>query len=181
MPVPEITLLPSSAAEDAALVATVTELVNSVYARAEEGLWAGPLERTTTTEVAGLVAAGEIVVARLDGRVVGCVRVRRLADDTGEFGMLAASAQVRGAGLGRALVRFAEERARTAGHRRMQLELLVPRRGTHPMKEFLAGWYQRLGYRVVRTSTLEAAFPRLAGRSAVPCEFLIYHKDLAPA
>lgn len=178
---PEITLLPPSAAGDGALVAAVSELVNLVYAESETGLWSGEVDRTTPAEVAGFVAAGEIAVAWLGGRLAGCVRVCRLADDTGEFGMLAAAPEVRGTGLGRELVAFAERHSRAAGHRRIQLELLVPRDGTHPAKDFLARWYRRLGYQVVRTTTLDVDFPHLAPLLAVPCEFLVYHKDLTPA
>ncbi|MBB4684293.1 GNAT family N-acetyltransferase [Amycolatopsis jiangsuensis] len=179
MTAPEITLLPPSAAGDAALVAAVSTLINLVYAHSEEGLWTGSADRTAPGEIAGFVAAGEIAVARLGGRVVGCARVRSLDAGTGEFGLLAAAPAVRGTGLGRELVRFAEERGRAAGHRRMQLELLVPREGTHPAKEFLDRWYRRLGYGVVGKSTLDADFPQLAPLLAVPCDLLVYHKDLA--
>ncbi|MET9263977.1 GNAT family N-acetyltransferase [Amycolatopsis sp. NPDC004079] len=178
MTTPEIAVLPPSAAEDAALVALLTELVNTVYAKAEAGLWAGSADRTNASEMAGLVRAGEIAVARLAGDVVGSVRIQRLAEDLGEFGLLAASPEVRGAGIGRELVRFAEDHWRAAGCTRMQLELLVPRGWTHPSKEFLAQWYTRLGYRVVETSTIDGPHPELAPLLATPCDFLIWHKDL---
>jgi hypothetical protein len=47
------------------------------------------------------------------------------------------------------------------------------------MKEFLAGWYTRIGYRVARTGTIDEAYPALAPLLATPCDFVIYHKDLA--
>ncbi|MDT8913780.1 GNAT family N-acetyltransferase [Amycolatopsis sp. PS_44_ISF1] len=175
---PEITLLPPSAAADEELVGAVTALVNQVYATAEAGLWAGPADRTSAAEIAGLVRAGEIAVTRLGGRLAGSVRVRRLADGAGEFGLLAAAPDVRGAGIGRALVRFAEGRCRSGGCAEMQLELLVPRGWKHPSKEFLAGWYGRLGYRVVRTASIGQAYPHLAPLLATPCDFLVYRKDL---
>ncbi|MYW91486.1 GNAT family N-acetyltransferase [Amycolatopsis rubida] len=178
MRTPEIAFLPPSAAEDAALVALLTDLVNTVYAKAEAGLWAGPADRTNAGEMAGLVRAGEIAVARIDEAVVGSVRIQRLAEDLGEFGLLAASPQVRGAGIGRELVRFAERHCRGQGCTRMQLELLVPRGWTHPAKEFLAQWYSRLGYRVVETSMIDGPHPELAPLLAAPCDFLIWHKDL---
>ncbi|HEY3708885.1 MAG TPA: GNAT family N-acetyltransferase [Amycolatopsis sp.] len=175
---PEIELLPPSAAEDEGLVGAVTALVNEVYAIAEKGLWAGQADRTTAAEVTGLVRAGEIAVARLGGRIVGSVRIHRLEDGAGEFGLLAAAPDVRGAGIGRALVRFAEQSCHAGKCAEMQLELLVPRGWTHPSKEFLAGWYGRLGYRVVATSTIEQAYPHLAPLLATPCDFLVYRKDL---
>jgi GNAT superfamily N-acetyltransferase len=176
-----VELLTASAAGDTALVAALTELINDVYAVAEKGLWADGAARTSRDEVASLVRAGEIVVSRLDGRVAGCVRVRRLDAETGEFGMLAAHPAHRGVGAGRELVRFAERWAGDQGCVRMQLELLKPRLWSHPSKEFLAGWYGRIGYEVVRTGTIEEAYPHLAPALATPCDFVIYQKHLDPA
>ena len=61
----------------------------------------------------------------------------------------------------------------------MQLELLEPRDWTHPTKQFLAEWYSRMGYRIVRTGTMDEAYPELAPLLATPCDFVIYRKDLA--
>jgi GNAT superfamily N-acetyltransferase len=130
-------------------------------------------------EVAELTGAGEIVVARLRGRIVGCVRIQRLDEGTGEFGMLAADPAHRGVGVGRELVGFVERKCRADGLATMQLELLVPRSWAHPTKKFLATWYTRSGYRVARTGTINDAYPALAPLLATPCDFAIYHKDLA--
>ena len=134
--------------------------------------------RTTEVEVASLIRAGEIAVARTDGRLVGAVRIQRLDSGEGEFGMLVAAADQRGVGIGRELVSFAESWAREQGFARMQLELLVPRTWSHPVKEFLRDWYTRIGYRVVRTGNLEEDYPALVPHLATPCDFVIYHKDL---
>lgn len=173
----EIELLPPSAG--LAVIARITALVNQVYAESEKGFWLGSTDRTSADEVAGFVRAGEIAVAFEDGDVAGSVRVRRLDDATGEFGMLAADPARRGLGLGRELVRFAERASRDAGCREMQLELLVPREWTHPAKRFLAEWYDRLGYRVTHRADLAEDYPHLAPALATPCDFLIYRKDLA--
>jgi ribosomal protein S18 acetylase RimI-like enzyme len=178
MVVMDIQLLPAEASEDAALMTRVTELTNEVYAVAEDGLWSDGATRTTIAEVVAIARAGELAVARLDGQVVGSVRVRRLDERTGEFGMLAADPAFRGIGVGRELVRFAEARSRDAGLRAMQLELLVPREWSHPSKVFLAGWYARIGYRVQRTGAIEEAYPALAPLLATPCDFVIYGKPL---
>src|SRR6266540_1653865 len=86
---PSIEMLPTAAAGEAHLVAALTDLVNRVYSVAEEGLWAPGAARTTEAEMAGLLAAGEIAVARQDGhggRVVGSVRIQQLDHRLGEFG-----------------------------------------------------------------------------------------------
>ena len=175
---PEITLLTAAESSSAPLMARVTELTNEVYAIAEEGLWTAGATRTTVDEIVALTRAGEIAVARLNGRVVGSVRVQRLDERTGEFGMLAADPAYRGLGVGRELVRFAERRSSDAGLRDMQLELLVPRGWSHPSKVFLDQWYTRMGYRVTRTGAIEEAYPALAPLLATPCDFMIYRKPL---
>ncbi|SFW90219.1 GNAT family N-acetyltransferase [Amycolatopsis australiensis] len=172
----EIELLPPSA--DVAVVTRIAELVNQVYAESEKGLWRGTTGRTSADEVAGFVRAGEIAVARVAGDLAGSVRIQRLDEKTGEFGMLAADPARRGAGIGRELVRFAERTSRDAGCREMQLELLVPREWTHPSKQFLAEWYERLGYRVTHRADLAEDYPHLAPSLATPCDFLVYRKAL---
>jgi GNAT superfamily N-acetyltransferase len=174
----KIELLPAAAADDAPLMARITELTNQVYAVAEDGLWIPGATRTTLDEVVELTRAGQIAVARLSGRVVGCVRIQRLDEATGEFGMLAADPAHRGLGVGRELLRFAERKSRAEGARSMRLELLVPRDWTHPSKVFLEAWYTRLGYRVARTGGIEEAYPALAPLLATPCDFVIYDKPL---
>jgi GNAT superfamily N-acetyltransferase len=175
----EIELLPAARASDGGLVGELTDLVNRVYAKAEEGLWIDGAARTTTTEVAKLIADGQIAVARRDGRVVGGVRIQELESGEGEFGMLVADPVHRGEGIGRELVTFAEDVTRQRGRAIMQLELLVPREWTHPTKAFLHAWYTRIGYRPVRSGTIDESYPHLAPLLATPCDFVIYHKSLA--
>lgn len=177
-----VELLPATAATDEGLVAELTDLVNRVYAVAEQGLWVDGAKRTTAAEMAGLIVAGEIAVAReggSDGPIVGSVRVHQIDAVTGEFGMLVADPERRGEGIGRDLIGFAEEQF---GRRRvptMQLELLVPRDWTHPTKEFLDAWYRRLGYRPVWTGRIDDGYPQLAPLLATPCDYVTYHKSLA--
>jgi GNAT superfamily N-acetyltransferase len=172
----EIEMLACDAGDRA--VADVTDLVNRVYAVAEEGLWRAGAARTTPAETADYMRRGEIAVARLDGRIVGSVRVHRLDDGAGEFGMLAADPAHRGMGIGGRLIQFAEGLIRRDGRETMQLELLVPKTWTHPGKRFLHEWYTRLGYRIVRTGDVDELYPALVPLLATPCDFVIYHKKL---
>jgi GNAT superfamily N-acetyltransferase len=163
---------------DSAFVTEAVDLINRVYADAEKGLWKPDAQRTDVAEIAAVIGASELAVARLDGALVGAVRVQRLASGEGEFGMLVASPAHRGAGIGRDLVAFAEGWARGQGLGTMQLELLVPRGWTHPVKEFLREWYTRLGYRAVRRDPFEQAHPALQPQLATACDFVVYHKPL---
>lgn len=174
----EIALVPATKAADDAFVAEVVDLVNLVYTDAETGLWLDGAARTDPAEVAAIISAGELVAARLDGRLIGCVRVQSIDASTGEFGMLVASPAHRGAGIGRELVAYAERWARSRGLATMQLELLVPQTWTHPVKDSLRRWYTRIGYERVRTGHLAEAYPDLQPQLATPCDFVIYHKPL---
>jgi GNAT superfamily N-acetyltransferase len=168
----------SAEADDGEFVAKVVDLVNRVYADAEKGLWLDGSRRTSSAEVASLIRAGQLALARMHGRLVGTIRIHQLASGEGEFGMLVASPDHRGIGVGRELVAFAERWAWERKLARMQLELLVPQTWTHPVKEFLRDWYTRLGYRELRTIRLHEVYPDLQPHLATPADFVIYHKSL---
>lgn len=170
--------LEPASGDDAAVVEHLTALVNDVYAVAEHGLWRAGTTRTTSTELAGLIRARQIAIASCDDRIAGSIRVHDVTHDTSEFGMLVAAHEHRSAGVGRALVAFAERRARERRLRAIRLELLVPRNWQHPSKEFLKAWYGRIGYRRVRVERVAAAYPHLAPFLATPCELAIYEKTL---
>lgn len=163
---------------EAALVARLADLINDVYATAEAGLWRDDATRTTGPQLAELVEAGEIAVARVDGEIAGAVHVHAVSDDAGLFGMLAVAPEHRGVGVGGALVDFAERLSRDRGLAAMRLELLVPRTWRHPTKVFLDGWYRRLGYRVVRRTTLDESYRELVPLLVTDCELLVYEKPL---
>jgi GNAT superfamily N-acetyltransferase len=165
-------------AADSGLADHLAGLINGVYAVAEDGLWRDGFKRTNPAEMAELIAAGQIAVAERAGDIAGTVEIADIAADATIFGMLAAAPEQRGAGVGRALLDFAERHSRERGRRTMQLELLVPRGWKHPSKEFLKGWYGRRGYRVVRTAALDELYPHVAPMLACPCDLLIYEKPL---
>jgi GNAT superfamily N-acetyltransferase len=164
---------------DAGLAGAITDLVNEVYAVAESGLWRDEATRTTVGEVTGFIDRGEMVVALTDGDLAGSVRVHDVSDDVSEFGLLVSAPAHRGSGVGRALLDHIEQDRREAGMRVMRLEVLVPRAWTHPSKEFLKAWYGRRGYRLVRTGTLDDAYPHLAPLLATACDLEIREKPLA--
>lgn len=174
----EIQSLSPAASADDMLVERVTDLVNTAFVETEAGLWSGAAVRTGREQMAGLILAGQLVLATQGGRAVGCVRVRRLDAVTGKFGMLASDPGRRRTGIGRELVHYVEQRCAGEGCTTMQLGLLVPRDWTHPAKQCLAGWYDRMGYRVVHTGPVRDSHPELVARLATPCDFLTYHKPL---
>ena len=174
-----IEVVPAASADDPALVERIASLVNTVYETSEAGLWIGGARRTNERELAGLIRRGQIATARSDGVIIGSVQVQQVDAVTGLFGMLVADPERRGEGIGRELVAFAERWARDRGLTVMQLELLVPRTWSHPSKEFLRQWYERIGYRVVHTGRLDDDYPALAPQLATPCDLLICRKELS--
>jgi GNAT superfamily N-acetyltransferase len=161
-----------------AAIRHVSDLVNRVYDVAESGMWRAQGVRTNPSQIAALLRAKELVLAECRGVVVGCVNVKLLEPGITEFGMLVADPACRGLGIGSALIEFAERWARAMQCRVMRLELLTPRKWSHPSKEFLKQWYSRLGYRPQFTEPLEKLYPELAPQLATECDFTVWHKAL---
>lgn len=90
------------------------------------------------------VGASEIIVAELDGRVVGYVTVKDRGDALELFN-IDVQRDHQGRGIGSHLVRFVEERARQEGKRAVTLGTSRSAAGV-PWKSF--GWWQSHGYRV---------------------------------
>jgi GNAT superfamily N-acetyltransferase len=173
-----IALLEPAAAQEAELVEGLAALINRVYDDAERGLWRDRAGRTDPDELARFIAAGEIAVARRDGRIAGSVRVRQVAPDIGELGILVAAPDQRGIGVGTALLDFAERHCRERGLRAIRLELLVARAFKHPSKELLRAWYERSGYRLIDVLDVGAVYPQLPPLLATPCDLERYEKPL---
>ncbi|RBY84016.1 GNAT family N-acetyltransferase [Blastococcus sp. TF02A-26] len=145
----------------------IRELTVGVY-RDEE--LAATTYLTELGDVEGRAGRAELLVARLDGRVVGSVALV-LDGDFGEvtagpseagFRMLVVDPAARGAGIGELLVRTCLDRARTADKATMVLS-------TDPRMTAAHRLYERLGFR------------RLPERdwSPVPgVDLLVYERDV---
>ena len=175
-----IEMLLPAAADDPVLVADISALVNQAYEVAEAGFWHRGVARTTLTETSDAITAGEVVVARDHGRLVGSMRTRQLDKETGWFGVLAVDHADGRRGIGGELIAFSESRALSAGARRMQLELLVPVQA-HAHTDRLASWYGRLGYRETERRDLADVEPTAVPFLAISCDVAIMRKHLAAA
>jgi GNAT superfamily N-acetyltransferase len=174
----QIELLDPEAAADDALVDDLTRVINDAYCVGEDGLWVEGTVRVTPTDVADAIRTQEMIKAADGDRLVGCACLVKLDDGTLDLGMLSVALDAQGAGIGRALREFAEDRARQRGAETVQLDLLVPLDGTHPAKEDLRAWYLRSGYAIVGSQDPEDVVPD-AARLAVPCRVLNFRKSLA--
>jgi ribosomal protein S18 acetylase RimI-like enzyme len=195
----QISIPESCAADDVALVARLTDLINAVYTETEEGLFAPSYRRTSHGEVRQLLVRRELALASIHlvsppshsdpekiepavsdtKTVIGCIRIVSLSPTHGDFAMLACDAAYRGRGAGRALVRFAEEHCRAVlGKTAMQCELLVSRAFDHPFKARNQAWYERMGYRVVGRLDFATEHPHLAGHLVTEGELRVFEKAL---
>lgn len=170
--------LAPSAADNSPVIAELTDLVNSVYEKSEAGLWVEGAARRQESEMRDLIRAGEIAVVRNEGKIVGCIRVHRVDKNTMVFGTLAVRSDDRGAGIGKKLIQLSEKWVADSGATKMRLNILVPKSGTVPDKEFLKKWYGEMGYQMVRQSAADVVEPALHKLLAQPCEFLVYEKKL---
>jgi len=157
----------------------ISDLINEVYDDAESGMWKRKGTRTNTAEIERLLRAQALILAEIDGVLVGLVNVNLMRDGVGEFGMLVTDLNHRGKGIGSALVNHAENWARDMACHTMRLELLTPRNWTHQSKEFLKKWYSRLGYEPQATESLETLHPELVPELATECDFTVWYKSLA--
>jgi carbonic anhydrase len=116
-------LITTVEATDPAAVRDVRSILESYH----DDLVATIGETTLTAELATLPAPyvrpdGALLLARDDsGRAAGCVGIKRLSETECEIKRLYVHNDVRGAGLGRVLVRAAIDQARAMGYRDMFL------------------------------------------------------------
>jgi N-acetylglutamate synthase-like GNAT family acetyltransferase len=158
---------------DEALAGKLAALINMAYAAGEGDLFVAERNRTSAARVAELIRAGGVLVARRDGRIVGCCAMQALGEGTVELGFMSAAESDWGSGAGRALVAAGEAWAVSHGAQTMLMKLLVPRSRDQPLKQRLGEWYERLGYSMERTMPFDE--PDLT----VPAEFLVFEKQLS--
>lgn len=109
--------------------------------RRSAGLY--PAESRHGLNVAALLAARvHFLVARLDGRAVGCGGYAPEGDGTAELKRIFVAAEARGLGIGRALLQALEADAARAGIRLLRLE-------TGVKSAEALGLYRRFGYREI--------------------------------
>ena len=114
----------------------LSDLINEVYDEAESGMWKRKGTRTNPGEVDRLLRAQGLILAEIDGVLVGSVNVNLMGEGVGEFGMLVADHNYRGQGIGSALVEHAERWAREHTCHTMRLEISLPAIGHIQARNF---------------------------------------------
>lgn len=157
------------------------EIMIHGYAVTEAEVWGPNYTRMPFNEFLETISKGELYVARLNDLVVGSIQVRPLSDDTYVFGLLSADFDQSGKGIGRALIQTAEDHARKAGAKKMQLEILRPLDMDIPFKDVLKQWYEGMGYRLENSMSFIERKPHRqekAKKLIRPSIFDCYLKDL---
>lgn len=155
-------------------------MINRVYLISEYDFWphTGEYSRTTIEAITEFIKKGELLIARVDGKIVGAVHVYRITDTVCGFGMLVSLPENRRSGIGSALIAAVETWALENKFSQIQLELLVPESYKHPDKEFLKNWYTRLGYELQTATPYANLYPKQAHLLKMQCFFEIYQKNL---
>ncbi|MEZ4846810.1 MAG: GNAT family N-acetyltransferase [Bdellovibrionota bacterium] len=94
------TRFPNSSDLDDITVNQLTDLINQVYDVAESGMWKPNILRTTKSEVKKLEKNSKLILAELNGMIIGSIHVQKQEDDVAEFGMLVCSPKHRGTRIG---------------------------------------------------------------------------------
>ncbi len=99
-------------------------------------------------------------------------------EEESEFGMLVTDYKYRGKGVASSLVKHVEDLARKSGKKRIRLEILKPVDEVHEDKERLDQWYSKIGYVLSHKEPFEVMYPHLSPIIKIPCDFLVYYKEL---
>ncbi|KAM0206631.1 hypothetical protein ACHAPQ_007555 [Fusarium lateritium] len=176
-----VILPPADDADDENLTSTLADIVNTVYTKAESDIFIPSYKRTSAREIAQFIRNNQLAVAYLvsNNAPVGCVFIKLITPDLGEFGMLALDEKYQGGGLGRQMAVFAEDECRRRGCTTMQLEILVPQTFHHEGKAILLSWYMRMGYKLVKLGDFNEDYPELNKLLAGPTEYRVFEKSLA--
>ncbi|KAI2466320.1 hypothetical protein F4781DRAFT_406033 [Annulohypoxylon bovei var. microspora] len=178
-----------SLADDESFTAALADLVNAGYGEAEAGIFKPGYLRTSASDIAKFITAGDLVVASVttpkstSGRVpLGCISIKKLSENRAELGLFAVVIEQRGSGIGRDLMDWAEQwcldNLGGPGVAIAQLDLLFPTHFAHPFKARLDTWYTKRGYRITGSRDFALDYPSLAPLLAGPTEYRVYERTL---
>ncbi|MFT5780123.1 MAG: GNAT superfamily N-acetyltransferase [Crocinitomicaceae bacterium] len=154
------------------------DIMRHAYATTEIEIWGENYVRISKEEFVKLIEGGGVLVAYYNDEIAGCVNTFTRSDASAGFGLLATHRDFTKRGIGSALVRETEDRAKKSGATCMDIEILRPRDTEVPGKVVLQKWYEMMGYEYVYSEDFAIRIPIKAKRLLVPSNFDCYRKVL---
>lgn len=156
-------------------------LLIHAYEVTEREIWGENYVRIHLDEYKELIEKECVFTARLEDEVVGTILLSNQGNQTFSFGLLAGDFSKKGMGIGRKLIVAAEMEAIRLGANKMILEILKPKNQFVPVKQQLADWYERLGYKHFKTASFIELKPDKMEKAKLlitPSVFDCYEKKL---
>jgi len=154
------------------------EIMRVAYASTEVEIWGENYTRISKEEYVDLIVAGEVTVAYYGDEIAGCNWVYKRSDVSYGYGLLATHMDFTKKGIGKALVKNAEDTAKNAGASYMDIEILRPRGIDVPSKVILQKWYESLGYEFIHSEDFALRKPDKAKLLVAPSDFDCFRKTL---
>ena len=156
----------------------VKNLVNKVYRECEGQIWIKSHERLTDKSFESYCSKQELKLAELGDVIVGCVVASETPCDAMELSMLVVHPDYRNKGIGRELVDFVIDVAKTNESHCVKIGLLYPKHHADPWKMSMRSWYTRLGFIFVKDVDIVSFFPEFANDLSIEVQFSWFEKVL---
>jgi GNAT superfamily N-acetyltransferase len=162
-------------------VSTAFEIMRHAYRVTEVEIWGDTYSRIGLDKFVSFIKREEIIIARIDGEIVGSIYTYRLRENAFSFGLLSANFDKKGLGIGRKLIVAAEDHALENAAEYMEIEILRAKDFDIPSKVMLHEWYLRQGYVFLESVDFVARKPQESAKAVrllVPSVFDCYRKVL---
>lgn len=156
----------------------VYNIIIKAYADTESEMWGKNYVRVSRFDFQNLIVEDKVLVAFLNGEIVGGIRYYALDDTTWSFGLFGADFSKSRMGIGRALIAETERLAILNGAKKIKIEILRPTLFELPFKKKLAEWYIKLGYLYFESIDFSILKPVESKGLVCPSSFDYYVKDL---
>lgn len=162
-------------------VSFLYETLIKAYAETEVEIWGKNYKRLALNEFICLIKKEEVYIARIANNLVGSIHLFKISDTTYSFGLLNTDFNLKGRGIGKALVSKAEKVAVKNGGKLMEIEVLRPANFDTPFKVLLKNWYLKQGYQFSHFDTfinLKPDKPEKVKELITPAGFDCFSKQL---
>jgi len=156
----------------------VYELLITAYALTEIEVWGENYVRISFVEYNELIEKDEVLIALLEGEVVGGIHYYERRKGVYSFSLLCADFNKSGLGIGRKLIDAVEVDAIKHGATCIELEILRPKGMEVAFKTRISDWYKRLGFVYTHSQNFAEIRPDKAVNLVNPSDFDYYQKTL---